>query len=412
MASSDAQNGDEGRAAPAPEPGGRGAAGPETPGRGGPGPSRPAGAGEGARADERGGAAVRAMADDRKRREAAPRGHAVAEGDRSGAPGARGAGDAGAGAPEDGNGSGSADRAAGRPRGHAVVEGDRSGAPGDGVAAGGSGRAGERARYWQPVGMPGVDLLHAHYVRKSFSRHTHESFVFAAITEGVEAFHYGSDLVHAGPGEIALVNPDTPHTGHAGVPEGWTYRTIYPDAELIRAIADDTIALRGGVGFTTPVVDDPYAAQLVVGVHRAAEEGNALAADSLLRLFTARMLRSHGGRITPLPPRAAGARDAARARALLEERMAEPPTLELLAAELGTSPFALLRAFRAAYGMPPHTWLTDARVRRARRLLDAGTPPAEAAVTVGFTDQSHLNRHFTRSIGVPPGAYQRARKAR
>ncbi|WP_037881520.1 AraC family transcriptional regulator [Streptomyces sp. NRRL F-5727] len=268
---------------------------------------------------------------------------------------------------------------------------------------------GERARYWQYAELPGVDLLHAHYIEKTFSRHTHESFVYAAITEGVEAFHYKNDLVHAGPGQIALVNPDTPHTGHAGIPEGWTYRTIYPDAELIRSIAADVIAVRGPVGFTQPVVDDPYAAQLVIGVHRAAEEGNALAADSLLRLVTARMLRSHGGRLRPLAPRSAGARDAARARAVLEDRMAEPPTLERLAAELGTSPFALLRAFRAEYGMPPHTWLTDARVRRARRLLDAGTAPAEAAVAVGFTDQPHLNRHFTRSVGVPPGAYQRAR---
>lgn len=270
----------------------------------------------------------------------------------------------------------------------------------------------EQARYWQYPELPGVDLLHAHYIRKAFARHTHETFVFAAITEGVEAFHYRDELVHAGPGQIALVNPDTPHTGHAGVPEGWTYRTIYPDAELIRSIAADTLALRGSVGFTEPVVDDPYAAQLLIGVHRAAEEGNALAADSLLRLVTARMLRSHGGRLAPLAPRSAGARNAARARAVLEERMAEPPTLERLAAELGTSPFALLRAFRDAYGMPPHTWLTDARVRRARRLLDAGTAPAEAAVAVGFTDQPHLNRHFTRSVGVPPGAYQRARGAR
>jgi AraC-like DNA-binding protein len=95
---------------------------------------------------------------------------------------------------------------------------------------------------------------------------------------------------------------------------------------------------------------------------------------------------------------------------VLEERMAGPPTLEGLAADLGTSPFALLRAFRDAYGMPPHAWLTDARVRRARRLLDAGTPPSEAAVAVGFTDQPHLNRHFARIVGVPPGAYQRERK--
>lgn len=89
--------------------------------------------------------------------------------------------------------------------------------------------------------------------------------------------------------------------------------------------------------------------------------------------------------------------------------MAEPPSLEQLAQELGTSPFALLRAFKAEYGMPPHTWLTDARVRRARHLLEAGTAPAEAAVAVGFTDQPHLNRHFTRIVGVPPGAYRKER---
>ena len=132
-----------------------------------------------------------------------------------------------------------------------------------------------------------------------------------------------------------------------------------------------------------PACADPYAARLIRGIHRAAEEGDALAADSVLRVLVARLVERH-------------------ARAVLEERMAAPPTLEALAAKLGTSPFALLKAFRKQYGMPPHTWLTDARVRRARRLLDAGGTPAD-------TDQPHLNRHFTRIVGVPPGAYRRER---
>lgn len=157
------------------------------------------------------------------------------------------------------------------------------------------------------------------------------------------------------------------------------------------------------------MVADPQGSQAIAEVHRAAEAGNALAADTLLRGVVARMLRSHAGPLPGRTVRRAGTADAERARAVLEGRLADPPSLEQLAAELGTSPFALLRAFRDRYGMPPHTWLTDARVRRARRLLDAGTPPAEAAVVVGFTDQPHLNRHFTRIVGVPPGAYRRGR---
>ena len=268
----------------------------------------------------------------------------------------------------------------------------------------------ERARHWRYEELPGVDLLRARYVDKRFVRHTHEQFVIAAVVEGVEVFHHGGADRYVGPGSLALVNPDTPHTGRAGVPEGWRYGAVYPSADLVAGIAGETTVLRGTPGFVRPVLDDPYAAGLVHQVLRAVDEGNALAADTLLRVAVTRLLRRNGGSLPQRAVRTTGERLAARARAVLEERMAEPPTLERLATELGTGPFALLRAFRDAYGMPPHTWLTDARVRAARRLLDAGVAPAEAAVAVGFTDQPHLGRHFTRIVGVPPGAYRRERK--
>ncbi|WP_079071705.1 AraC family transcriptional regulator [Streptomyces yokosukanensis] len=265
----------------------------------------------------------------------------------------------------------------------------------------------ERARHWRYDELPGVDLLRARYVRKTFVRHTHEHFVIAAIADGVEIFHHHGSDVSAGAGALALVNPDTAHTGRAGVPEGWRYGAVYPSPEVVAEIAAETTSIRGTPGFVGPVLDDPRTVRLVHQVLRAAEEGNALAADTLLRVAVTRLLRLNGGPLPQRRIRTAGAGIAARARAVLDERMAEPPTLERLAGDLGTSPFALLRAFRDTYGMPPHTWLTDARVRRARLLLDAGRPPAEAAVAVGFTDQPHLNRHFARIVGVPPGAYQR-----
>ncbi|MCX5526942.1 AraC family transcriptional regulator [Streptomyces bobili] len=268
----------------------------------------------------------------------------------------------------------------------------------------------EVARHWRYAELPGVDLLRARYVRKNFVRHTHEHFVIAGIAEGVEVFQHRGGDQYAGAGTLALVNPDTPHTGRAGVPEGWRYGAVYPSPELVAGIAAETTTLRGAPGFVSPVLDDPYAVALVHQVLRAADEGNALAADTLLRVAVTRLLRLNGGALPTRQVRTAGDRMAARARAVLEERLVDPPTLERLAGDLGTSPFALLRAFRDAYGMPPHTWLTDARVRLARRLLDAGTAPAEAAVAVGFTDQPHLNRHFARIVGVPPGAYQRERK--
>lgn len=287
---------------------------------------------------------------------------------------------------------------------------------GDGAAADGAPgtdatpRArGEWARHWRYPGLPGLDLLRARYVRHSFPRHAHDGYVVCAVTSGIEEVGLRQGAVRAGHGGIIMINPEVAHTARAGAPEGWTYATLYPSSGIVAEIADETTALRGTAGFTETVAEDPRLARMITDVHRAAEAGNALAADSLLRLTVARLLRRYGGPLPARTPRSAGAHNAARARAVLDERMADPPSLEQLAQDLGTSPFALLRAFKAAYGMPPHAWLTDARVRRARALLEAGHPPADTAVAVGFTDQPHLNRHFTRIVGVPPGAYRKER---
>ncbi|MEW1859251.1 AraC family transcriptional regulator [Streptomyces sp. NPDC088194] len=269
----------------------------------------------------------------------------------------------------------------------------------------------EQARFWEHPGLPGVDLLRARYIRHTFSRHAHDGYVIAAVTGGVEGIGLPGGAERAGEGGVVLINPEVPHSAYAGAAGGWSYRVLYPRTDVVSAVAAETRGLRGTPFFTGPVIADPTAARLIAAVHEAAEQDDALAAETFLRLTLARLLARHSGGIARGGrPRAAAPGAAAHARELLAAHLADPPGLDELAAATATSPFALLRAFKAAYGLPPHTWLTGERVRAARRLLDTGVAPAEAAVTVGFTDQPHLNRHFSRIVGVPPGAYQRERK--
>lgn len=94
-------------------------------------------------------------------------------------------------------------------------------------------------------------------------------------------------------------------------------------------------------------------------------------------------------------------------RAYLEAHLADRVTLAELARETGLTDYAVLRGFRRATGIPPHRYLTQLRVRRAGELLRAGQSPVMVARAVGFADQSHLNRHFRRLVGVTPGAYTR-----
>lgn len=85
--------------------------------------------------------------------------------------------------------------------------------------------------------------------------------------------------------------------------------------------------------------------------------------------------------------------------------------LETLANKVGLSRFQALRAFKRRYGLPPHAYQLCLRIARARSLLNAGAAPADVAVRCGFVDQSHLNRHFKRHLGVTPMQYANAGNA-
>jgi AraC-like DNA-binding protein len=269
----------------------------------------------------------------------------------------------------------------------------------------------ELAKYWRHQAVDGVDLLRARYVTHRYGRHAHETYTFGLIEAGVEEFDYGASLLRAGAGAVALLNPEVVHTGQAGVPDGWSYRVLYPQVHVVTEVAAELGWRRGIPTFPQTVLYDDRSATLLRAAHRAAEQGDQLASSTLLRACIARLLTAHAA----AGPARAGIDDGrapaavAQVRDVLAERLASPPSLDELARLTGLSPFAVLRAFRAQTGLPPHAYLNQLRVRLARSLLDDGIAPAEVAATAGFADQAHLTRHFKRVVGVPPGAYQRER---
>src|SRR5262249_53369445 len=101
-------------------------------------------------------------------------------------------------------------------------------------------------------------------------------------------------------------------------------------------------------------------------------------------------------------------RQAERARDYLAAAADREVTLQELADVVGVSRFHLLRLFRAEFGLPPHAWLMQHRLRRAAQLLLAGEAPAGVAAALGFADQSHLTRRFRALYGVTPGEYRQS----
>ncbi|WP_448029160.1 GlxA family transcriptional regulator [Bradyrhizobium liaoningense] len=79
-----------------------------------------------------------------------------------------------------------------------------------------------------------------------------------------------------------------------------------------------------------------------------------------------------------------------------------------LAARMNISPRHFARLFRAEVGTTPATWVEEARVNAARRLLELGNEaPKQVALHCGFADADTLRRAFARHVGVTPAEYRK-----
>ena len=89
--------------------------------------------------------------------------------------------------------------------------------------------------------------------------------------------------------------------------------------------------------------------------------------------------------------------------------MGARPSLEQIAAVACLSPNYFAWQFKRATGLPPHQYVLDRRVERAKQFLQTGSgiSLAEVAAEAGFSDQSQFTHHFKRLIGVTPGQFRK-----
>jgi AraC-like DNA-binding protein len=97
-----------------------------------------------------------------------------------------------------------------------------------------------------------------------------------------------------------------------------------------------------------------------------------------------------------------------RVRDLIAADPATPHPVERLERVSGLDRWALARQFRAAFGTSLRSFRTMRQLDQLRRMIRTGKPLAEAALSAGFADQSHMSRMFKRTYGLTPAKWAAA----
>jgi AraC-like DNA-binding protein len=211
------------------------------------------------------------------------------------------------------------------------------------------------------------------------------------------------------PGQLVVLDPSAPHSGSPAEGGAWAGRLLVIELAGPHAALSGEDTPLGALRFPDPVIGGPDLARRFLALHR----GTECPASALERQGAAWSFLADLAACSPdaRPRTSAAGRDDQAVRAAVEylhDEITRNVTLDELATASGASKYQLVRRFNAAIGVPPHAYQVALRVNLARRLLERGERATDVAGLAGFVDQSHLNRHFRRRLGMTPAKYARS----
>lgn len=264
----------------------------------------------------------------------------------------------------------------------------------------------QRTRFLLMPEFGNLELFRAESIHYHYARHAHPSYSIGIIEAGVGGNFYQGTTYLAPPNSVIFMNPEEAHTGYSAEHLPLTYRMLYPSIDLIQQIGSET-RITGLPHFKDAVVENLVLAKSVLSLLVILEQSKEqLKRESLLIEVLSAVLSQYSDCKAQSIRRSQEHQAVRLIKAYLHENLDVEVSLEQLVALTNLNRFYLIRVFRQAVGMPPYSYLNQIRVEKAKQLLRQGQSIADTAIAVGMSDQSHLNRHFKRIVGLTPGQYR------
>ena len=234
-----------------------------------------------------------------------------------------------------------------------------------------------------------------------YAPHFHDAYTIGLLTRGCQAIRTGRKAETAFAGSVQFHEPFQVHENRRLSPNEFSFRHIeISRPRLLQLLDERTPPTR-----PNHIPDVGVFQSFMQAFDNLTSDDNPLAHDETLTAALAKLFHvADSSRFKPeLTPRLV-----ARIKEFLHANYMRPVTLDHLAELTGLSRVHISRTFKHRVGLAPHEYLVQLRVACAKARLAEGLPIAEVAALSGFTDQSHLSRHFKRITRLTPGAYAKS----
>ncbi|MDO5424565.1 MAG: AraC family transcriptional regulator [Eubacteriales bacterium] len=238
-----------------------------------------------------------------------------------------------------------------------------------------------------------------------FPNHFHEYYVIGFIEKGQRTLSCKNRKYAIGRGDILLFHPGDNHACIQSDDGTLDYRGFNISKDVMLDLTEEITGIRKLPGFSRTVISDEEIACCLHSLHKLVMNGSVeFGKDEALLLLLSLLLVRYGQPFEYGIPECR--EEIEKACAFVEQHFSERISLDQICRHAGLGKSALLRAFTKSKGVTPYRYLENVRIGEAKKLLEKGIAPIDAAMQTGFSDQSHFTNYFSRFIGLAPGLYR------
>lgn len=243
-------------------------------------------------------------------------------------------------------------------------------------------------------------------VMQKFPNHFHEYYVIGYIESGKRHLSCKNNEYTISPGDLVLFNPMENHTCEQIDRNTLDYRCINIKPEIMKKAVLEITGRDYLPQFSQPVAFDSEQSSLLCELHKAImEEQPDFKKEETFLFLIEQLLDEYTLPYTETKESDLNI-EIKEVCSYIEAHYAEHITLDELSKIANMNKYSLLRSFTRIMGITPYRYLETVRINVAKKLLENGTEPIDAAMETGFVDQSHFSNFFKEFIGLTPKQYK------
>ena len=252
-----------------------------------------------------------------------------------------------------------------------------------------------------------IEALNFYNIKQSFKKHFHDYYVIGYVKKCKRELICNDLKYNLKGGELILINPNDYHQCNSIENEIFEYGAIHITKEKIKKLASEIFNINEEVKFKQTVIKDFYLKKEFYNMIKLIFK-NDFKKEELFYLVIKELLQNYGDlkKYDFKENENIYLLETEKVLSYIHKNYNDNLSLDELAKVAGISKYYFIRLFTKYIGITPYQYLEIYRINKAKRMLQKGIPIIDAAISNGFSDQSHFTNLLKKTIGITPKQYR------